>query len=164
MSKNDDNALQIVLLAIEIELRCSLLYQEWAQRFKPYDYGVSVLLEELADEEREHAGEFRALQEEISSDDVPENIVLPPMFGACMKKLETIQDHFFVTSPVMASTILETALEIEHFTCQLYKDLELKTSNSAVATVCHRLSKHEENHAHILVERLEFEKQNVSPN
>jgi len=164
MRKNDDNALQIVLLAIEIELRCSLLYQEWALRFKPYDYGVSVLLEGLADEEREHAEEFRALQEEISSDEVPEDMALPPMFGACMKKLETIQDHFFVTSPVMATTILETALEIEHFTCQLYKDLEPKTSNSAVATVCHRLSKHEENHANILVERLEFEKQNVSPN
>jgi len=67
---------------------------------------------------------IRALQEKISSDEVPDYIVLPPIFGACMKKLETIQDHFFVTGPVMASTILETVLEIEHFTCQLYKDLD----------------------------------------
>lgn len=161
MSRNVDNAFEIVLLAIEIEQRCSLLYQEWAQRFKPYDSGMSVLLEELAEEERVHAREFRALQEEISGDEMPEKIVLPPMFNACMKKLETIQDHFFVTGPVMATTILEAALEIEHFTCRLYKDLESKTASSSVAAVCHRLSEDEEKHVRIFLERLEFEKQKL---
>ncbi|MFQ5488519.1 MAG: hypothetical protein ACE5ET_08785 [Gammaproteobacteria bacterium] len=69
--------------------------------------------------------------------------------------MAAIQDRFFVTGPVMATTILEAALKIEHITRQLYKDLE-SSADSRVAAVCRRLGKYEEDHAHILQERLEY--------
>ncbi len=160
MSTTVDNALQVVALAIDLEQHCGLLYQEWARRFKPYDRGISELLQELAEEERAHAQEFLVLQEAIAAGEVLETIPLPPEFDACLERLEAIQDHYFVTGPVMATTILEAALEIEHFTHRLYKDLG-SSANTSVAEVCHRLGEYEEGHAQILLERLEFEKQKL---
>ena len=164
MSGSVDEAMQVVSLAIEVERRCSRLYHGWAQRFSAYDTGTSELLGVLAEEERAHEQTFRELKDQISAGGVPEDVALPAEFSACTDGLQKIQDQFFVTSPVMAATILEAALEIEYWTRRLYKDLESKTASAAVAVVCRRLSEYEGEHARILVERLEYEKQKLSLN
>ncbi len=183
-----DDPLQVVALAIELEQHCSLLYQEWARRFKPYDRNVSALLQELAEEEVAHAREFHTLLKEIAeetpdsrtgthfrpvlsglsgsssgtSSGSPSGVppAFPPEFAACIKGLDSIQDHFFVTGPVMATTILEAALKIEELTRQIYEDLGA-TAGSEVAAVCRRLHALETSHAAALEQRLAAERQKL---
>ena len=161
MSSTPHEALEILSLAIELERRCALIYQDWAHRFAPYDTGISGLLKELAEEERSHAREFHRLQEELSIEGVMEDVALPSEFNACMDGLKAIEDRFFVTGPVMATTILEAAVEIEDFTGRFYRDLESATSSAALASACRRLSEFEEDHARIFLERLEYERQKM---
>ncbi len=154
-------AAQIVAMAIEMERRCAALYEEWARRFKPYDRGIAQLLEELAAEEHRHAREFQDILRSVAtSPDAEEGQAQPPApgFDACLQRLRTVQDHFFVTGPVMAGTILEAALDIERFTRRLYRELG-QTDDPQVAAICRQLAAHEDNHVQILQERLEFEKQ-----
>ncbi len=169
-----DDPLQVVALAIELEQHCSLLYQEWARRFKPYDRNVSALLQELAEEEQAHAREFHKLLKEIA-EETPDNSrtgapsaanpsgdppAFPPAFAACIEGLDSIQDHFFVTGPVMATTILEAALKIEELTRQIYEDLGA-TAGAEVAAACRRLHALETSHAAALAQRLAAERQKL---
>ena len=162
MSRTPHEALQILSLAIELEQRSALLYQEWAHRFAPYDIGISGLLKVLAEEERSHAREFHGLQEELSIEGLMEDVSLPPEFNACMERLRAIEDRFFVTGPVMAITILEAAFEIEEFTGRFYRDLESRATDPKLAAACRRLSEFEEDHGRIFLERLEYERQKQS--
>ncbi|HHH35419.1 MAG TPA: hypothetical protein ENK48_01155 [Gammaproteobacteria bacterium] len=157
-----DTPEQVVALAIELEQHCGLLYEEWARRFKPYDREISELLEGLAQEELEHAREFRALQEAPASGTPLPCDALPPEFDACLARLESIRDHFFVTGPVMATTILEAALKVENFTREFYRELEASTPEPAIAAVCRRLGSLEEAHVQDITARLAAERQKLA--
>jgi len=152
----------VCALAIELEEHCCLLYEEWARRFKPYDKEVSKLFAGLAEEERDHARQFRALLEEVATSTRPTISTLPAGFNDCLKRLQIIQDHFFVTGPVMDSTILESALETEFFTRKLYEELEDSAGNVAIAAVCRHLGRIEEEHVQSLLEHLESEQRKLA--
>ncbi len=162
MNVTIESPAHVVALAIELEQHCSLLYEEWARRFKPYDREISELLEELAQEEQEHAREFLTLQAETALGPAPMTGTLPPEFDACLARLDSIRDHFFVTGPVMASAILEAALKVENFTREFYRQLEASTTDPAMAAICQRLGTLEEEHAQDIKARLAVEKRKLA--
>jgi len=145
---------QLLLLAITIERHCARLYREWAHRFRPYDNGVSAILEELAKEELSHEQELIDLYTEITGDKVAENLPEPAHLNNFVQGLYSMSDHFFVIDPPMAKTILEIALEIERYTYRFYMQLQGEAKDPQVLALIRRLLEFEENHVKIFLERL----------
>jgi len=156
-----DEITQVLSLAIALEQRCALLYVGWAHRFAPYDTEICHLLRDLAEEEQSHALEFQRLRNELVGGGVAEEMSLPPEFVSCLERLRTIEHRFFVTGPLMATTILDAALEIEFITARFYRDLESKMSNAVLAETCRRLSEIEDEHGRSISRRLESERQKI---
>lgn len=151
-SAGDDR--QLLLLAITIERHCACLYREWAHRFRPYDNGVSAILDELAKEELSHEQELIDLYAGITGNKVAENLPESEKLNDFIRGLDSVRDHFFVIDPPMAKTILEIALEIERYTHRFYMQLQGEVKDPQVLTLIRRLLEFEEDHVNIFLERL----------
>ena len=152
-NKHEQNS-QTLRLAIAIERHCGQLYQEWAHRFRPYDIGISIVLEELAKEEREHERELISIYEAVTDEKAPTELPAPVDLQKFVQGLQSIQDHFFVINPVMAKTILEMALQIEQFSHNFYQQYLKEVDNFQVSALIHRMIEFEDNHVRILTERV----------
>lgn len=146
--------MQTLRLAIAIERHCHQLYLDWAYRFHPYDLGTSIILKELAKEEAEHEQELIEVYTEVTGKKAPTDLLKPDELRGLIQGLQSIQDHYFVINLTMAKTILEMALNIELFTRDFYQQYLKKTQSSQVSTLISRMKEFEDNHAHILMERL----------
>jgi rubrerythrin len=111
---------EVLVRAISVEAKNAKQFDEWANRFLPYDPQISSLLDGMAQEEIQHQkilekwfqelfGE--AYVEKIQSDDAEE-------WG---EEFNELQEHFFVMNKQMASKILEDVLESEENARQFYE-------------------------------------------
>ncbi len=146
---------KILLLAIAIERCCAQLYQDCAYRFRPYNPGISTVLEELAKEERQHEQELTVLFTEVIAEDAALELPAPPQLQAYTQGLRQVSDHFFVVNPPMARTILEMALEIERYTHGFYLDIQDKLDDPRVSALICKLVAFEDDHVRVFLERLE---------
>lgn len=148
------NDREVLLLAIAIERWCALLYQDCAYRFRPYNPGISTVLEELSKEERQHEQELTVLFKEVLDEDVAQELPSPPQLQAYIRGLQEVSDHFFVVNPPMARTILEMALEIERYTHNFYLEIQDKFEDPRLSVVIGRLVAFEDDHVRVFLERL----------
>jgi len=145
---------QLLLLAISIERCCARLYQDCAYRFRPYNPGISAVLEELATEERQHEQELLALYREILGEEADPRLPAPPELQAFIQGLQELSGHFFVVDSPMARTMLEIALNIERHTHNFYLQIQNQLEDPRVSAVIGRLVAFEEDHVRVFLERL----------
>lgn len=145
---------QALLLAIAIEKSNAAWFHHCAIRFLPYDPQLSTLLEQLSREEDEHHEELVELYRS-SFDEMPDEEMSPPdQLQRYQNGLRHIKKHFFVVNKLMADSILEKALEIERYTRQYYTELTGMVADPEAAEVYQRLSKYEQEHERLFMERL----------
>ena len=145
---------QLLLLAISIERCCAMLYQDCAYRFRPYNPGISAVLEELAGEERQHEQELVMLYRETLGEDMDGQLSPPRELQAYIQGLQRVSDHFFVVDSPMARTMLEMALNIERYTHNFYLQIQGKLEDPRVSAVIDKLVAFEDDHVRVFLERL----------
>lgn len=154
----------ILSLAIAIEASNAERYQEWADRFEPFDAEVSHLLEELAKEEREHGKKLTDLYHNRFGKPVAE--IQAEQLERQIERPELPDDHFFVIDPDVARNILWAALRTELKAREFYERLTEQTKDKPLLEVYKLLASFEEDHVQALQNRLTNLKNreiNVSP-
>ena len=142
----------ILSLAIAIEALNAKRYQEWADRFEPFDVEVSRLLEELAKEEQEHGKKLTDLYHSRFGSQIEE--IQPEQVEGHIERPELPDDHFFVVDPDMAHNILWAALRTELKARVFYEKLTEQTKDKALLKVYKILAVFEEDHVQALQNRL----------
>ncbi|MBI4412451.1 MAG: ferritin family protein [Deltaproteobacteria bacterium] len=151
---------EILSLAIAIEASNAEHYQEWADRFQPFDTVVSRLLEDLAKEEEVHGKQLIDLYHsrfgkrigKIKPEEVERQIERPAL----------PDNHFFVVDPDMAHNILWAALRTELKAREFYERLTEQTKDKALLKVYKMLAAFEEDHVQALQNRLAHLKRGIN--
>jgi len=157
ISPSSPQARQALQLAIAIEENNACWFHNCAIRFMTYDGELSLLLEELASEERAHKEELLDLYERNFASQLAVDIATPMELQDYCRGLDAIREHFFVIDAFMAQTLLELALGIERYTHRFYLDLTAITNNPEARVIFSRMSLFEEEHEQLFEARIEME-------
>lgn len=146
------NPREVLSLAIAIEARNAEQYKEWADRFEPFDFETSIILENLADEEKRHEKELKDLfSRQFGTAPVK---IDPDEAGQRIEKPSFPDEHFFVVDCGMAGRILQAALRTELKARTFYERLSERTKDPPLLKVYGALAVFEEDHVQALQNRL----------
>jgi rubrerythrin len=143
---------EVLRLAIGIEDANAEHYEEWADRFRPFNEEVSELLDELVGEEKEHGDALRKLYREQYGE--PIRKIDPEEVEERIENPQELEDHFFVINKTMAKDILQAALTTELKARRFYAEVLEWTSDPELLKVYKPLAAFEEEHVRVIKARL----------
>lgn len=131
-------------LAIGIEDSNVHRYREWADRFRPFNEGVSLLFEEIADEGEKNSDDLCTLHGEQY--DARIKAADPHEIDTYTENAKDVEDHFFVIDNTMARSILTAALHTTSKVRYVYKRLLKRTIGAALDTAYESRSMTDDGH------------------
>jgi rubrerythrin len=144
---------EILCLGIAIEDLNTKRYDEWSDRFRPYDVELSELFKDMCDEERMHSKQLRDIYLSCFGDRV---IPMDPSdYEDPLELVRLDTPHFFVVDDAMAERILGTALTCEERARAFYTSLLDRTHDPLLEIIYRKLAYLEEEHVVAIKRRLD---------
>lgn len=124
---------ELLSLAIEVEASNAHRYREWADRFRPFNDSVSVLLDDMAIQSDKHGDDLRSSHGEQFDD--PVRSADPREIAAHGENAVGAGEHFFVIDNGMAHSILTSAIHTLSKVRSFYKTIFMTTKSAALRKV-----------------------------
>lgn len=144
---------EILSLAIVVEETNAKQYADWADRFRPYDHAITVLLDDLTSEEEAHRDQLTDLYLSCFGDHVLS--MDPAAFNMTFESVSLPDDHFFIVDGKAARTILESALQAEERMQHFYQGVLDQTPDILLRVVYEGLIHYEDTHIEKIKMRLQ---------
>ncbi len=120
-------------LAIGVEASNAWRYREWADRFRPFNVGVSALFDEMADDDDKHGDDLRTLHGGQFGSLI--GLADSGEIDTHTEDAKDVEDHFFVIDNAMAHSILMAAFHTLSKARHLYQTLRIRTKSTVLRKV-----------------------------
>ena len=136
---------EVLAYAISIEENNAVQFEEWAQRFLPYNKEISDLLEEMAQEEVEHGDILKVFYDDLF-DGAYNGFDINNIFER-PEPSPKYKEHFFIIDHETAVFILELVLSSEEYAKKFYTDVANQVKDETLKSVYTILANFEKDHA-----------------
>lgn len=120
----------------------------WAERFRPYNKDMALLLEELAEEEKLY---YKKLVDVYRKRFGEEGLKMSPLdIDQVMDDCSLEDDHFYVIDEIMSRQALLDVIKAEFKSFVFYHQAKLKTTDPVLHEIYTLLADCEEQHVHEL--------------